>query len=240
MSARRLTSRSFSRGSNSGSALKRCLLALGCLFLTGGCRSGNAESNPTAARAASAPGGPKAAAAAPSAVDERNLPPKAPPPWHIPVGISLPIVPGKGFGPIQFGARLDTVERLMAVPCEEKKQEAPNVVVCRYSAQAVEFYLTDGKVTRMRAHRTGRLMREEPKLDFGIFNGRFVDGATFGMVMSAVQEMLGKPTAVRKLDGSNPYGTVEIHDYPNYSLEYDQLKPGQVILGGVDLTRAAP
>jgi len=149
-------------------------------------------------------------------------------------------VPGKGLGPIQFGARLETVERLMAVPCEEKKEEAPNVIVCRYSAQAVEFYLTNGVVTRMRAHRLGRLMRENPKLEFGIFNGHFVEGASFGMVMNAVQELLGKPTAVHPLDGSGPYGTVEIDDYPNYSLEYDQLKPGQVVLGGVDLTRPAP
>jgi hypothetical protein len=218
-------------------------LVLGCALVLGsGCRSGTAESKPTAAASASAPkaSASQGAAGRSPAEDERNLPPKAPPPWHIPVGISLPIVPGKGFGPIQFGARLDTVERLMAVPCEEKKQEAPNVLVCRYSAQAVEFYLTDGVVTRMRAHRIGRLMRDEPKLEFGIFNGRFVNGATFGMVMNAVQESLGKPTAVHKLDGANPYGTVEIHEYPNYSLEYDQLKPGQIVLGGVDLTRPAP
>jgi len=217
-------------------ASQHWFLALGSLaFLASSCRSGSAESKPTAAPGTSAPVAQKTAPI--SANDERNLPPKAPAPWHIPVGISLPIVPGKGFGPIQFGARLETVERLMAVPCEEKKEEAPNVLVCRYSAQAVEFYFTDGVVTRMRAHRTGRMMRPESKLDFGIFNGRFVEGATFGMVMNAVEEMLGKPTAVRKLDGANPYGTVEIHDYPNYSLEYDQLKPGQVVLGGVDLRR---
>jgi hypothetical protein len=223
----------------SSSRLRRWVLALVALpFLTNACRSGTAESSPTPSTSSTAT--PKLKGAVTSAEDERNLPPKAPAPWHIPVGISLPIVPGKGFGPIQFGARLDTVERLMEVPCEEKKQEAPNVVVCRYSAQAVEFYLTDGVVTRMRAHRLGRLMRQEPKLEFGILNGHMVAGPGFGMVVNAVQEMLGKPTAVHTLDGSNSYGTVEIDDYPNYSLEYDQLKPGQVVLGGIDLTSAAP
>jgi hypothetical protein len=171
-----------------------------------------------------------------AADDERSKPPLAPAPWHIPVGITLPVVPGKGLGPIRFGARLDTVERLMAVPCEEKRQDSPHLLVCRYSAQAVEFYLENGVVTRMRAHRVGRVMREQPKLEFGIFNGRFEEGVSLGMVPAAVEQMLGKPTAVRKIDPPNSYGTVEIHDYPLYSLEFDQPAPGkQVVLGGIDL-----
>ena len=163
----------------------------------------------------------------------------APAPWRIPVGPKLSIEPGKGLGPIRFGAHLDTIERLIGEPCEEKREEPGGVSVCRYSAQAVEFFLQDGKVTRMRVHRLGRLFKPEPKLDFGIFNGGFVQGGGIGMLMSATQELLGQPKVVRKLEGdalNNPYSTVEVHEYDNFSLEYDQVAPERVLLGGVTLT----
>ena len=196
------------------------------------CRSGEVE--PSAAPAAA-----PAAAQPVAPVRKAPLAPMAPEPWHVPVGISLPIEPGQGLGPIRFGARLDTIERLMGEPCEQKRQDAPNVLVCRYSAQAVEFVLTEGVVTTMHAHRMGRPFLTDPKPDFGIFRGRFDAGVSFNMLMAPVEEVLGKPKAVHKVTTPNKYGTVETHDYPNFTLEYDQLEPGRVVLGGVILTAPA-
>jgi len=229
----------------------RGLVGLLALTLSGaGCRSGEVESRGTTGLAVAAPGNPPAASAgaaaapaasganadAPQAARPRPIAPLAPEPWHVPVGITLLIEPGKGLGPIRFGAHLETIERLMAEPCEQKRQDSAHVLACRYSAQAVEFFLSDGALSSVHVHRLGRPFGTEPKPDFGIFNGRFEGGAALGMVMSGVQELLGKPKAVHPVKEANPYGTIELHDYNGFSLEYDRLDPDRVVLGGIVLT----
>jgi hypothetical protein len=164
-------------------------------LLGAACRSGDVqrgEDGQVVAQPAAAP----AAARAPTA-RERGAP-LAPPPWRIPVGPKLSIEPGQGLGPIRFGAHLETVERLIGEPCEQKLEQPGGVVACRYSAQAVEFFLEDGKVTRMRVHRLGRPFQPEPKLDFGIFNGGFLQGGSVGMLMGPTQEIVFMTKAVRK------------------------------------------
>jgi hypothetical protein len=224
------------------------LVGLLALTLSGaGCRSGEVESRGTSGLAAAAPGNPPAgsagAAVAPAANADaqqaarpRPIAPLAPEPWHVPVGITLLIEPGKGLGPIRFGARLETIERLMAEPCEQKRQDSEHVLVCRYSAQAVEFFLSDGALSSVHVHRLGRPFGTEPKPDFGIFNGRFEGGAALGMLMSGVQELLGKPKAVHPVKQANPYGTIERHEYNGFALEYDRLDADRVVLGGIVLT----
>jgi hypothetical protein len=155
-------------------------------------------------------------------------------PWHIPVGPTLIIEPGKGFGPIRFGATQETIERLIGEPCEEKRNDGDDVV-CRYSAQAVDFVLRKGQVVQMRGHRLGRPFKADSKADYGIFNGRFADGVAFGMLPAAVRELLGAPQQVRPITGDNPNHTVEVHDYGTFSLEFDRLPSGSVVLGGVTL-----
>lgn len=196
------------------------------------CRSGDVEG----ADARTAPAAPAVGSA--GAPGERLKGPKASPPWRIPVGPSLLILPGEGLGPIRFGARLETIERLIGEPCEQKREEPGGVVVCRYSAHAAEFVLRDGVLKEIRAHRLGRPFKPEPKLDFGIFNGRFEKGAAFGMLEVGVQELLGKPKSVRKVDkppAENPNLTVAVHEYDGFTLEYDQIGPDRVVLGGVIL-----
>jgi hypothetical protein len=208
--------------------------ALAALVLGASCRTSDVAVRESAAGA----GGASSTAGRAPTARERGAPP-APAPWRIPVGPKLPIEPGKGLGPIQFGAHIETIERLIGEPCEQKIEEPDGVLACRYSAQAVEFFLEGGKVTRMRVHRLGRPFKPEPKLDFGIFNGGFLQGGGVGMLMGPTQELLGKPKAVRTLEGdalNNPYSTVEIHDYDGFSLEYDRLGPERVVLGGVTLT----
>ena len=116
---------------------------------------------PPAAPGAGAAAGRTATASA-GAAGERLKAPKASPPWRIPVGPTLLIMPGEGVGPIRFGARLETIERLIGEPCEQKRDEAGGVLVCRYSAYATEFVLRDGVLKEIRAHRMGRPFKPEP------------------------------------------------------------------------------
>jgi hypothetical protein len=225
------------------STARSALLLSLSLICPSACRSGDIDSpTATAAPAQPAPvvapssGAPGAGGAPQRAARSRPIPPLAPEPWHVPVGPTLLLEPGNGMGPIRFGAHLDTIERLIGEPCEEKRQDSPHVLACRYSAQAVEFFLTDGELTSAHVHRLGRPFHKDPKPDFGIFNGRFEGGAAIGMLMSAVQELLGKPKAVHQIKDPNPYDTIEIHDYDGFSLEYDRLGPERVVLGGVVLT----
>jgi hypothetical protein len=211
--------------------LPRALAALAFVAVAS-CRSGEVDRPGSGAPAAApAPGAP-----------ERNIekaalerkPPKASEPWHIPVGPELEIAPGKGFGPIRFGAKVETIERLIGEPCEEKRVEGDDVL-CRYSAQAVEFVLRNGQVVQMRAHRLGRPFKTEPKPDYGIFNGRFAAGVAPGMLAPAVRELLGEPKRVVPVTRDNPNRTVEIYEYDTFSLEFDRLPTDSVVLGGIIL-----
>jgi hypothetical protein len=199
------------------------------------CRSGDVQDTPpqivvTTGSSGAKPRGIKAS---------DRKPPLASAPWHIPVGPKLVIVPGQGLGPIRFGAHLDTIERLIGEPCEEKREEAGRTL-CRYSAQAVEFVLADGGVVEFRAHRLGRLFNPgTSKVDYGIFNGGFESGVAFGMVPRAVQELLGKPRATRPVEGDNPHHTVEIYEYDGVTLQFDRISPESVVLGGAILTAPA-
>jgi hypothetical protein len=200
------------------------------------CRSGEVdEPAPTPAAPALTPGGGGAPVRHTTQKASDRKPPFASPPWRIPVGPQLVIEPGKGLGPIRFGATVETIERLIGEPCEEKRQQAGDVV-CRYSAQAVDFVLHDGKVVEMRGHRLGRPFKPEPKLDYGIFNGRFAQGVAFGMLPAAATELLGAPKQVRAVTGENDNHTVEVHEYDGFRLEFDRISAESVVLGGVVLT----
>lgn len=196
------------------------------------CRSGDVSPAPSPSAEGAAAR--SAAAGAPGKSSKDGYRPKAAEPWHIPVGPKLAISPGKGFGPIRFGARLDTIERLIGEPCEEKTEDAGKQT-CRYSAQAVDFVLENGVVTEMRAHRLGRPFKSTPKPDYGIFNGSFENGLAFGMVPAAARELVGAPKNVRAVTGDNPFHTVEIHEYDGFRLEFDRISPESVVLGGVVL-----
>jgi hypothetical protein len=181
------------------------------------------------------------------------------PTWPVRIGIPLPILRGKGVGPVRFGARLDTIERLMGDACDEKVplepaakaaagKPAPEAsggaagvtppppdLLCRYAAHAVEFELHGGVLTRIHVHRVARPFSDDR--GFGVYNGRFDEGPALGMFASAVQETFGKPTRIEPRDGSGPYHTVEVHDYPGMQLEYDRLPNKNVVLSGVILTK---
>jgi hypothetical protein len=198
-----------------------------------------------------------AAPAASTTVRDRLLPPIASnlPSWPVPGGIPLPILRGQGVGPIRFGARLDTIERLMGDPCDQQVPlgaaaggaaaapasaggapcPAATDLLCRYHSRAVEFELRGGVLVRIHVHRPARPFDAER--GFGVYNGRFPEGAALGMFAFAAEETLGKPTRIEPKDGTDPYHTVELRHYPGMVLEYDRLPNKNVVLGGVILTK---
>jgi hypothetical protein len=148
------------------------------------------------------------------------------PVFHPPSGPRFAVVPGKGIGPIRLGASLETVERLMELPCPDKSD-----TVCRYVDRGVEFRFVDKKLTRILIHRGGR---EAPggKV-WGVFNGGIPPDLQFGMIVPAVQQFLGPPKSVKKGNEGADKETTEQHVYEGMVLEYDELPGGRIIYGAV-------
>jgi hypothetical protein len=160
------------------------------------------------------------------------------PTFRVPVGPGLGIEMGKGVGPIRFGATVETIERLLGEPCEERVTKAQGRLACRYSAHAIEFFLEQGVLERIHVHGRGRTFRAEPHLEYGIFNGAFVEGAALGMLKEGVQDFLGPPPRVETLDPRDADHVAERHHYPRGTvLEYDRSASGNLVLVGVILSR---
>ncbi|HEY4106672.1 MAG TPA: hypothetical protein VGM44_22380 [Polyangiaceae bacterium] len=163
--------------------------------------------------------------------------PAAPPsPDDLPSGPRLAILAGTGVGPIRFGATTETIERLMEAPCEIK-----TVDKCRYIKRAIEFELKDGVVDRMVIHRHERPAGPDaagrPRA-YGFFNGGIPPYLGFGMVPAALRKELGPPQSTETVTTPNDFNTVARDTYPGMVLEYDRYTNGNVILGGVILTKA--
>lgn len=149
----------------------------------------------------------------------------------VPSGPRLAVLPGKGFGPIRFGATVATVERLMEAPCEVRTE-----TTCRYLARAADFFLKDGVVVEMRAYRKERPTEPAPRT-FGIFNGATMDGLALGMLPTAADELLGRPLRTEAVKDGGRAGTVEVRHYRGISLELDQLEGGRVMIGAFILKK---
>lgn len=184
---------------------------------------------------------PSASTRASSAAPSKSAPPAiaasaAKPSFEVPIGPRLAILAGEGIGPIRFGATVATIERLMEAPCEIKTPDR-----CRYIRQAVEFELKDGVVNRIVIHRherpAGPDAQGTPQF-YGFFNGGIPPYLGLGMIPSAIQKELGAPVSVEKVTTPNDFDTVERDTYPGMVLEYDRYKNGNLILGGVILTKA--
>ena len=200
--------------------------SLACILSVFGCKSPASSSSspaPSANLAAST-----ASAAAASAPPNKT--------YQVPIGPRLAILAGLGIGPIRFGATVPTIERLMEAPCEVKTADK-----CRYIMQAVEFELKDGAVDRIIIHRherpAGPDAQGRPQF-YGFFNGGIPPYLGFGMIPSAIVKELGPPTSAEKVTTRNDFDTVERDTYPGMVMEYDRYTNGNVILGGVILTKA--
>lgn len=176
---------------------------------------------------------PASSAAAPAASDDTPERLRVDRVVRMPSGPVLEIIPGQGLGAIRFGASVETIERLMAMPCEFKTEHA-----CRYVGRAVEFFLDDkGLTNEIRIHRVERPTTPEGRT-FGVFNGRMREGVTLMMLPRGVQGLIGQPKKVEQVTGDNPSHTVEIDSYDGMRIEYDRLTPEKVVVGGIVLTKS--
>ena len=217
------------------------IVAVGLFLLASGCRcndqpapSANAEGTAAAGAAKLGAAGTAANAGAANAAPARARTRRKMP---APMGTSLPILAGRGVGPIRIGATLATIERLMEVPCYHKTDDR-----CTYVDRAVEFELSEGITVRIHAHRTDRHPAFDAQEAFGIFNGGFTNGVRFGMHKHYVLTKFGEPEKKESVPGASlgdaEYVTVERHYYPGLILEYDLLQNGNTVLGGVVVTKA--
>jgi hypothetical protein len=165
----------------------------------------------------------KGAVAARGAAIPRDVP--------MPAGPALAVLAGQGLGPIRFGATVKTIERLMETPCEERSAS-----MCRYVTRAVEFHLgEDGALREVRVHRPGRPAGESRT--YGMFHGAIPPDIKMLMLPWAVQEVLGKPSRVEKVSDGGAFYTAEHHHYEGMMLEYDRLQNGNLVLGGIVVTK---
>lgn len=156
---------------------------------------------------------------------------RAPSSWPVPSGLRLAILAGKGVGPIRFGATVATIERLMQIPCEVKTPDS-----CGYPGRAIDFILKDGVAVEMHLHRKDRTT-EDGRL-YGVFNGHTPEGVAFFMLPKATEELLGPPKKVEAVKEPGRWNMVEVRTYPGMRLEFDRIPNGNVVLGGIVLTRA--
>jgi hypothetical protein len=153
------------------------------------------------------------------------------------MGIPLPILPGQGVGPIRFGATKATIERLMGAPCDDVTE-----TLCRYVGKGAEFKLQGDALNEIKISRKGREAKRAPDgsiIEYGFFNGAFLPDLYFGMQPSAMQEQLGAPTKVEKVEPLGADGFAERHFYDGVTLEYDLWSNGKLILGAAILTKSA-
>jgi hypothetical protein len=190
-----------------------------------GCTCSRNEGTPPAASAA-----PSSSAPAPAeSVSDRMRVERV---MRVPSGPVLQIIPGQGVGAIRFGATVETIERLMAMPCEFKTEHA-----CRYVGRAVEFFLDDqGATNEIRMHRVERPTTPEGRT-FGVFNGRMAEGVTFTMLPQGVLGLIGPPRKTEAVTQENPFHTVQVDYYDGMRIEYDRMSPEKIVVGGIILTK---
>jgi hypothetical protein len=157
--------------------------------------------------------------------------------FRVLVGPQLLIQPGKGIGPIRFGATAETVERLMESKPTEVVQ-TNGLTVMRYQSHAVEFTLQDGVVVKVYIHGNEREYTQGGGHSvanvYGIFNGAFANGGKLGMYSQYANQ--GEPKRIEKVEPGR-FSTVERHHYESMVLEYDRLANGNVVLAGVILMK---
>jgi hypothetical protein len=141
-----------------------------------------------------------------------------------------------------FGATVATIERLMGAPCSVKTDS-----VCRYPTRALEFFLDQGVLVKIRVHRRDRPAGKDSRgkdTRYGALNGGIPaepnegrpDGVALGMTIPGVAVGMPNPQRVEKVTQPNSFGTVERHYYPGAILEYDRYEgtaQDVPVLGGI-------
>lgn len=209
---------------------RRCSLVLlgTALALTSACQRDKGESTSSSA-AATAPENPTTPPAATAAAEK---PSRTQGPLGNPtaVGPALEVVPGRGIGPIRFGATFATVERHMDNPCDLRTETQ-----CIYTKQAVEFTMKEGVVDGIQVHRRDRVAGKDPNgetLYYGSYFGGLPPKVVLGVHKHIAVSELRPADRIEKLDPPSEHGTVERHHYPGLVLDYDRLPNGNTVLAG--------
>lgn len=153
--------------------------------------------------------------------------------FAIPVGPKLMALPGRGLGPVRFGASLSTIERLIGATCTTKSE-----TLCRYAPHAVEFLLEDGKLAEIRIQGDERPFPGgggTPDNTYGIFNGVLPPKVELGMYQHVVEEQIGAPLKTEQLDPPQGNTVLRLTYANNTVLEYDKLSNGNTVLAGIIL-----
>lgn len=154
-------------------------------------------------------------------------PPKGSP---LPEGPRLVAVPGKGLSAIRFGATRETIERHMNAPCDIVEEDR-----CVYVDRAVEFFLEDDELVRIKAHRRDRAVEGTKEKHFGTFRGILPQTIMMGLHRHVVLEEYGKPEKKEPVDPPGPNGIVDRHFYDGIILEYDLLDNGNTVLSAMEI-----
>lgn len=179
------------------------------------------------------------AAASPAAPSPSAAPQSAPSQPYVAkgsrkaVGPLFEVLPGRGLGPIRFGATFATVERHMQHPCDVRTETK-----CIYVDQAVEFTMKDGVVVDIQVHRRDRVAGKSPDgktLYYGSFHGGLLPEIALGLHKDVAVTELRPAERVEVVDPPNEHGTVERHHYRGIVLEYDRLPNGNTVLGSFHL-----
>jgi hypothetical protein len=108
-------------------------------------------------------------------------------------------------------------------------------------ARGVDFKLEGGAVKEIRISRKGREAKRAADgsiIEYGFFNGAILPDLYFGMQPSALQEHLGAPQKLEKVNPIGPDGFSERHVYDGMTLEYDLWSNGKLVLGAAVLTKS--
>lgn len=152
---------------------------------------------------------------------------------RFPVGPRLVFVPGKGAGAIRFGATVETIERHMGAPCDKKTEER-----CLYVRAAVEFFLEDGVLVRIKAHRRDRKVSDPPaKGDkyYGSLRGIVFPKIMLGLHQHVVVEEFGEPKKKEPVSPAGADGLVARHYYDGINFEYDKIENGNTVLSAIEV-----
>lgn len=151
--------------------------------------------------------------------------------FAIPVGPKLMALPGRGLGPVRFGASLATIERLIGATCTTKTEN-----LCRYAPHAMEFLLEAGKLAEIHIHGDERPFPGgggTPDNTYGIFNGMLPPKVELGMYPHVVEELIGPPLQSEQLDPPQGSTVLRVTYANNTVLEYDKLANGNTVLAGI-------
>ena len=153
---------------------------------------------------------------------------------RLPSGPALEILPGQGVGAIRLGATVETIERLMGMPCEIK-----TATECVYIGRAVEFFLDDKGMTKeIRIDRLDRPATPDGRT-FGVFNGRMANSLTLMMIPTGVESLIGRPQKVEDVTNGGPANTVQIAYYDGLRIEYDKMPTDRIVVGGIVVTKGS-